>query len=135
MAALTVGSALTVAHMKGSPVKRKIFTGAGADASEIAAAETGKRHAIVGGQMSAAAADEVQIDSDANVLTQLNFSAGQLTQNLPVGLETVSGEALKFDKIGAEVIFGFVDYVTIDNGGEILFPGGLLEGLKIRTGL
>jgi hypothetical protein len=135
MAALTVGSATTVAHLKGAGVVRKTFTGSGQDSTEIAAAVTGKRHVIVGGQISCSVADEVQIDSAATVLTQLNFSAGQLSMMLPVGLETASGEALNFDKIGGETLFGFVDYITIDNAGEILFPGGLLEGLKIRTGL
>ena len=93
--------------------------GSGADLTTIVTAVTGKQIVITGGSLvtDGGGAETLVIQSDANVIYNLELPAAAAQFDFPKGLYTNAGEALKFNKSAAGAAVSFnLEYVTVSDG-------------------
>ena len=119
MAGLTLGTAFVSNGYKykdkATWVRR--FSGAGEDATTIAAAQTGKKLMVVGGRVSSSAAGSIAIKSGTNVIQTIEFvAAGTATfPGVDDPLECTVSELLALDPAtGAGTCTGEIKWVVID---------------------
>ena len=117
MAVLTAGTAFApfVSQWKSNGVLVVRFFGAGVTITPLAVAVSASRHVIVAGRVTFEGAGGLDICSDANVIDQIEFVT-RGTCNLPVGLETNTGEALQITNANAQTVRGWVAYATLIDG-------------------
>ena len=115
MAVLTIGSAVAPVSLPWAieGVNYKIFSGAGVDSTEVAAALTGYYHVVIGGRVSASGAETFTILSAANVLDTIRFIAAS-TANIAPGIQTVVSEALNIKITTGATMQGWIAYKTMN---------------------
>ena len=100
-------------------VVKVIAAAAGAgDITEIAAAVAGSRYVILGGRLSCAGTETVEITSAATVIDTMQFIVAS-TLTFPSGLETVTAEALQLNKGATSAAQGWIRYKKVARGESV----------------
>jgi len=120
MAAMTKSSDITpfISGLGPNGVTVVRISDTGADLTTIAAKVASKRHVIVGGSVSFAAAAVLEIYSEARLIDSVELP-GAGTQVLPFGLECNTNENLALKNPDGGALTGWIAYKTIVDGETI----------------